>query len=88
MRKRLIVNVDLKTPELRNALDEMVAADKERLGEMTPSLFVRKLIRQEYALRKFHPVQDPMGAFIPPPEFIDQGRNVIHEVREDSPIKE
>lgn len=83
---RLFLKVDLLKPELQNMLDEMVAEDRIALGEMSDSVFVRRLIREEYNRRK--KVKDEIARQdredqIHTPEYIKSMRKLM---RDDSPM--
>ncbi len=45
---RIYLNVDLKNEALKEQLDALVAQDARDLGESSPSVLIRKLIRRAY----------------------------------------
>lgn len=51
--KRFTINIDLKTKELKEKLEQMIQEDSALRGEMTRSTFLRNLIRKEVERREF-----------------------------------
>lgn len=80
---RLFLKVDLLKHELRDDLDAMVEQDRQRYGEMTPSEFVRNLIRQEKTRRKQLAIYNSNHG-----TKHTNTLDVLKEVLEDSPMQE